>query len=41
VVDVDGRLLAFAILADKTGATAAARTALDNVAVALAHCGCR
>jgi D-alanyl-D-alanine carboxypeptidase/D-alanyl-D-alanine-endopeptidase (penicillin-binding protein 4) len=41
VVDVDGRLLAFAILADKTGSTGAARTALDDVAVALAHCGCR
>ncbi len=41
VVDGDGRLLAFAILADRTGATELARTALDDVAVALAHCGCR
>lgn len=41
VVDADGRLLAFAVLADKTGATPAARTALDNVGVALARCGCR
>lgn len=41
VVDADGRLLAFAILADRTGATEAARSALDNVAVALARCGCR
>ncbi|HET9658199.1 MAG TPA: D-alanyl-D-alanine carboxypeptidase/D-alanyl-D-alanine-endopeptidase, partial [Kineosporiaceae bacterium] len=40
VVDVDGRLLAFAILADKTGGTEAARAALDDVAVALAGCGC-
>lgn len=41
VVDGDGRLLAFAVLADKTGATGAARAALDDVAVALARCGCR
>lgn len=41
VVDSDGRLLAFAILADKTGATTVARNALDDVAVALARCGCR
>jgi D-alanyl-D-alanine carboxypeptidase/D-alanyl-D-alanine-endopeptidase (penicillin-binding protein 4) len=41
VVDADGRLLAFAILADRTGAANAARSALDNVAVALARCGCR
>lgn len=40
VVDVDGRLLAFAVLADKTGGTDAARAALDDVAVALAGCGC-
>jgi D-alanyl-D-alanine carboxypeptidase/D-alanyl-D-alanine-endopeptidase (penicillin-binding protein 4) len=41
VVDAEGRLLAFAILADRTGTTSVARTALDNVAVALARCGCR
>jgi D-alanyl-D-alanine carboxypeptidase/D-alanyl-D-alanine-endopeptidase (penicillin-binding protein 4) len=41
VVDADGRMLAFAILADKTGATDAARLALDDVAAALARCGCR
>jgi D-alanyl-D-alanine carboxypeptidase/D-alanyl-D-alanine-endopeptidase (penicillin-binding protein 4) len=40
VVDADGRLLAFAVLADKTGATDAARSALDHLAVALARCGC-
>jgi D-alanyl-D-alanine carboxypeptidase/D-alanyl-D-alanine-endopeptidase (penicillin-binding protein 4) len=41
VVDGDGRLLAFAVLADKTGTAAVARSALDDVAVALARCGCR
>jgi D-alanyl-D-alanine carboxypeptidase/D-alanyl-D-alanine-endopeptidase (penicillin-binding protein 4) len=41
VIDSDGRQLAFAVLADKVGATGAARDALDAVAVALARCGCR
>lgn len=41
VVDADGRQLAFAIMADRTGATTGARSALDAVAVALARCGCR
>jgi D-alanyl-D-alanine carboxypeptidase/D-alanyl-D-alanine-endopeptidase (penicillin-binding protein 4) len=41
VVDADGRMLAFAILADKTGAADAARLALDDVAAALVRCGCR
>jgi D-alanyl-D-alanine carboxypeptidase/D-alanyl-D-alanine-endopeptidase (penicillin-binding protein 4) len=43
VVDADGRLLAFAVIADAVpaGATPAARDALDQVAAALARCGCR
>jgi serine-type D-Ala-D-Ala carboxypeptidase/endopeptidase (penicillin-binding protein 4) len=41
VVDADGRMLAFAILADDTGGSVAARRALDSVATALADCGCR
>lgn len=41
IVDADGRLLAFAILADRTGATGRARNALDTIAVALTRCGCR
>ncbi len=41
VVDADGRLLAFAVMADAAPATAAARAALDRVAAALAACGCR
>ncbi|WP_460683274.1 D-alanyl-D-alanine carboxypeptidase/D-alanyl-D-alanine endopeptidase, partial [Modestobacter lapidis] len=42
VVTADGRLLAFAVLADgTTGSPAAAETALDVVAATLAGCGCR
>ncbi len=41
VVDADGRLLVFAVMADRTGATPAARRALDDVAAALSACGCR
>jgi len=41
VVDDDGRLLAFAVLADGTGATDPARAALDDVVGAVAACGCR
>ncbi len=42
VVTTDGRLLAFALLADgTTGDLAAAEAALDDVAAALAGCGCR
>ena len=41
VVTADGRLLAFAVVADGSGSDAAAEAALDNVAAALAACGCR
>lgn len=41
VVDADGRLLAFAVLADDSGPTSPARAALDKIAIALAGCGCR
>ena len=42
VVTADGRLLAFAVLADATaGSPVASETALDVVAAALAACGCR
>ncbi|MFD8518792.1 D-alanyl-D-alanine carboxypeptidase/D-alanyl-D-alanine-endopeptidase [Streptomyces capillispiralis] len=41
VVDKDGRLLAFAFLANGTGAPAAAQSALDKAATALSACGCR
>ncbi|WP_040337456.1 D-alanyl-D-alanine carboxypeptidase/D-alanyl-D-alanine endopeptidase [Candidatus Blastococcus massiliensis] len=40
-VTADGRLLAFAVLADGSGSEAAAEDALDDVAAALAACGCR
>jgi D-alanyl-D-alanine carboxypeptidase/D-alanyl-D-alanine-endopeptidase (penicillin-binding protein 4) len=41
VVTTDGRLLAFAVVADGSGSDAAAEAALDEVAAALAACGCR
>lgn len=41
VVDRDGRLLAFAFLANDTPGPTAAQTALDKAATALATCGCR
>jgi serine-type D-Ala-D-Ala carboxypeptidase/endopeptidase (penicillin-binding protein 4) len=41
LVDADGRLLAFAVLADAVPATEPGRAALDAVAAALATCGCR
>jgi D-alanyl-D-alanine carboxypeptidase/D-alanyl-D-alanine-endopeptidase (penicillin-binding protein 4) len=42
-VDADGRLLAFALLADAVppGGTGPAEAALDRVAARLAGCGCR
>ncbi len=41
VVDQDGRLLAFALMAAGTTDPAAAQAALDRAATALAGCGCR
>ena len=41
VVSDDGRLLAFAVLADHVRATEPAQRALDAVATTLAACGCR
>ncbi|MFH9009443.1 D-alanyl-D-alanine carboxypeptidase/D-alanyl-D-alanine-endopeptidase [Streptomyces afghaniensis] len=41
VVDQDGRLLAFAFMANNTTNPAAAQTALDRAATTLAACGCR
>jgi D-alanyl-D-alanine carboxypeptidase/D-alanyl-D-alanine-endopeptidase (penicillin-binding protein 4) len=41
VVDADGRLLAFALLAEGTTDPTAAETALDQAAAVLAGCGCR
>jgi D-alanyl-D-alanine carboxypeptidase/D-alanyl-D-alanine-endopeptidase (penicillin-binding protein 4) len=41
VVTADGRLLAFAVVADGSGSEVAAENALDDVAAALAGCGCR
>jgi serine-type D-Ala-D-Ala carboxypeptidase/endopeptidase (penicillin-binding protein 4) len=41
VVTADGRLLAFAVVADGSGSEVAAEGALDDVAAALAGCGCR
>ncbi len=39
-VTADGRLLAFAVIADESGSEAIAEAALDAVATALAACGC-
>jgi serine-type D-Ala-D-Ala carboxypeptidase/endopeptidase (penicillin-binding protein 4) len=43
VVDDDGRMLVFAIMADRVPATGtlAARQAVDRIGTALARCGCR
>lgn len=41
VVDQDGRLLVFAVMADEVKNTTKARNALDRVAATLAACGCR
>lgn len=41
VVDVDGRLLVFALMSDQTTDVDASRVALDRAAAALAACGCR
>jgi D-alanyl-D-alanine carboxypeptidase/D-alanyl-D-alanine-endopeptidase (penicillin-binding protein 4) len=40
-VTADGRLLAFAVVADGSANEAAAEEALDDVAAVLAGCGCR
>ena len=40
LVTKDGRLLVFAILADQTGNSLAARAALDRIAARLVACGC-
>lgn len=40
VVTLDGRLLAFAVVADESGSQAEAEAALDAVAAGLAACGC-
>ena len=42
VLDKDGRLLIFAVIADQTaGGDDAAEAALDRIAATLAGCGCR
>jgi D-alanyl-D-alanine carboxypeptidase/D-alanyl-D-alanine-endopeptidase (penicillin-binding protein 4) len=40
-VDADGRLLVFAVMADRVRSTGSARVALDDVVTRLASCGCR
>ncbi|WP_433722885.1 D-alanyl-D-alanine carboxypeptidase/D-alanyl-D-alanine endopeptidase [Actinoplanes sp. CA-051413] len=40
LVTADGRLLVFAIMADRTGESVAARQALDKIAAKLVTCGC-
>jgi D-alanyl-D-alanine carboxypeptidase/D-alanyl-D-alanine-endopeptidase (penicillin-binding protein 4) len=41
VVDADGRLLAFSVMADVTTNTPQAQSAMDRVAAAIASCGCQ
>ncbi len=41
VVDADGRLLAFAVMADRVPASVPGRAAADRVVAVLAGCGCR
>ena len=41
VVDQDGRLLAFAMVANGTSSRYAAESALDKVAAGISGCGCR
>ncbi|MFI5932451.1 D-alanyl-D-alanine carboxypeptidase/D-alanyl-D-alanine-endopeptidase [Actinoplanes sp. NPDC051494] len=41
LVTTDGRLLVFAVLADATGESGAARQALDRIAAKLVTCGCQ
>ncbi|GGQ43557.1 D-alanyl-D-alanine carboxypeptidase/D-alanyl-D-alanine-endopeptidase [Couchioplanes caeruleus subsp. azureus] len=41
LITKDGRLLVFAVLADATGETGAARQALDRIAAKLVTCGCQ
>lgn len=41
VHDRDGRLLGFALVADRAPATTPAETALDSVVSRLSSCGCR
>ena len=41
VVDADGRMLAFAVVADATTNRWAAETALDRIAAQISRCGCR
>jgi len=41
VVTIEGRLLSFAVVADGSGSEVPAEDALDDVAAALAGCGCR
>jgi D-alanyl-D-alanine carboxypeptidase/D-alanyl-D-alanine-endopeptidase (penicillin-binding protein 4) len=40
VVDAEGRLLAFTVVADRVAVTADARDVLDGIAAVLAGCGC-
>jgi D-alanyl-D-alanine carboxypeptidase/D-alanyl-D-alanine-endopeptidase (penicillin-binding protein 4) len=40
LITKDGRLLVFALMADKTGETGGARQALDKIAARLVECGC-
>ena len=41
MVDVDGRLLAFAVIANSTTSAGAAENALDRIALAISQCRCR